>query len=358
MTAPTIEFRGEPTLAPMRDNRKVRDIDQAIDLYLDVLQTERGLTEASRSTYQWLLFKFARLYDADYAPWEITTEHCRLFLNQWRDASNATKAQHITTLRRFFAFLLDEGIIDENPMEKIRRPRRKRPEELDVVTVSSTDVGKLWAAVEDWDEFLCFALLTYSGPRRKAAATVRRQDVDLENRTIKFREKGNKSITKRAPEELLAIVREADAAGVWKSPGDWLIPNRREPRKKNERSPKVIYSIVKRVAKRAGVDVHPHALRAAFAVRYLEQHPGDLDALQKLLGHESTDTTRVYLRRQDDLAAMDRVTDLSWGAPRFKPKAVLPPTGFEPVLEDQPLDKHLQSKLVELRTHKRRKERA
>ena len=47
----------------------------------------------------------------------------------------------------------------------------------------------------------------------------------------------------------------------------------------------------------------PHDLRHTFALRYLEQHPGDLVGLARILGHESLETTKVYLRLSgDDLA--------------------------------------------------------
>ena len=56
-----------------------------------------------------------------------------------------------------------------------------------------------------------------------------------------------------------------------------------------------------------------HALRAAFAVFYLERHPGDVEALKELMGHRSIATTQVYLRKLDRRRAMERVRDLSWG---------------------------------------------
>ena len=47
----------------------------------------------------------------------------------------------------------------------------------------------------------------------------------------------------------------------------------------------------------------PNALRHTFARRYLDQNPGDLIGLARILGHESLETTKVYLRpTSDDLA--------------------------------------------------------
>ena len=81
--------------------------------------------------------------------------------------------------------------------------------------------------------------------------------------------------------------------------------------RKGDRDDRVIWRIVKRVAARAGVEAHVHALRAAFAVYYLERFPGDVEALKELLGHRSIATTQVYLRKLDRANAMERVRGLS-----------------------------------------------
>lgn len=43
-------------------------------------------------------------------------------------------------------------------------------------------------------------------------------------------------------------------------------------------------------------ETKPHDLRHTFAHRYLQQHPGDLVGLARILGHESLDTTKIYTR--------------------------------------------------------------
>jgi hypothetical protein len=131
----------------------------------------------------------------------------------------------------------------------LQRPRRKRSEDLDVVTVSAEDVLRLLEACADWQKFLC---------------------------------------------------------------------------------DKVIWEGVKRVAVRAGVRCHVHALRAAFAVQFDEAHPDQVIALKELMGRR-IETTLVYLRRKDKAKAMESVRDLSWGVSGFSSQAQEAHTGFEPV---------------------------
>jgi hypothetical protein len=66
----------------------------------------------------------------------------------------------------------------------------------------------------------------------------------------------------------------------------------------------VIWETVRRIAARANVRSHAHAVRAAFAVRFDEAHPDQLFALKDLFGHALLDTTLVYLRRRKKQLAM------------------------------------------------------
>jgi integrase len=154
---------------------------------------------------------------------------------------------------------------------------------------------------------------------------------------MRFQEKGGKVVVKPMPDELVAILRAAwESSEVAVGPDEYVIPNRRPASvRRRERSPKVIWETVRRVAARAHVRSHAHALRAAFAVRFDEAHPDQLLALKDLLGHARLETTLVYLRRRNKQLAMERVRDLSWGSVGgfvLQPNAVEAHTGFEPAL--------------------------
>lgn len=299
-------------------DRRMNDLDWAIDAYIGEL-ARRGKTANTRRKYRELLWKFSsdvHPKDAD----QVTPDDCRRFLDRWIDCAPGTIALHVSILKGFFDFIVGEGALERSPMERIKRPRRPRPEDTEVVTVTAEDVQRVFRATEDWQELLCISVLAYMGPRRNAASNARRRDVDLERGTVRFKEKGGKVAVKPLPDELAAIIRAADENGVWPTRDDYLIPNRRGHRNR-ERSNKVIYDTVKKVAGRAGVHTHVHALRAAFAVRFDEANPGRLIALKELLGHTHIETTMIYLRRKDREKEMETVRGLSWGASMFPPNA-------------------------------------
>jgi integrase len=314
---------------------------RVIDAFIGDL-ARRGRSQATRNSYRRLLNDFADVV-RDKPPFELELSDYERFLDRWTDSSPSTLASGVSLVRAFSRFLYERGEASEDFTRYLVRPRRKRAEDLDVVTVSSEDVLKLLDACADWQEFLCVTTAVYLGARRAALARVRRGDVDLVRGTIRFLEKGGKVATKPLPDEYLAILLAAEWDGLWSGADDYLIPNRRPASvRRVERSDKVIWEGVKRVATRAGVRCHVHALRAAFAVQFDEAHPDQVIALKELMGHRRIETTLVYLRRKDKAKAMESVRDLSWGLHQganrqrvadsgFSSQALEAHTGFEPV---------------------------
>ena len=310
------------------------NFDRAIDRYLGEL-ARAGRQSSTRLSYQRYLFKLAVQVERsrpEPTARDVTTDDCREFLDKWVGSSPSTVCSIHSALNGFFHWLYLEGEIDANPMTRIARPRRPRPEDLDVTIIKPGDVERMLAAAEDWQEFLCLSVLAYTGIRRSSASRLRWRDVDLEDGTIRVLEKGGKTAVKPIPSELIEILRAAAASGeVASGPADYVIPNRRLASvRRSERSSKVIWETVKEVAARVEVPANVHALRRAFAVAFLTSHPGALEALQALLNHSRIDTTQVYLRALNRSKVMEAVRDLSWGSV-FQSNLGEAHTGFEPV---------------------------
>ncbi len=124
-------------------------------------------------------------------------------------------------------------------------------------------------------------ILAYLGPRRDSASRLRWRDVDLDEGTVGFKEKGSKVAVKPMPHELHAILRAAFESGaVGVQPDDYVIPNRRPASvRRKERSNKIIWETVLRVANRVGVKATVHALWRAFAVAFLTGKLGAIESL-------------------------------------------------------------------------------
>lgn len=332
---------------------------------LDSFEAELALSHshATRRAYMWTLGKFADQHPGIELVELASRRTWTTFLGRWRELTPSTKAARIAACAAFTAYLKREGIIPVDPMLDVPRPKRIPADKLDVPAISTAELRSLFDHVTSWAECAALFLVVYTGARRGAAARVRWGDVELdERREITFREKGGQTHRKPLPDELAAFLRAARDSGVIDtSPNAYIIPNLMPERvQRAERDDRIVWTLIRRIAKRAGIRDERgrgpavHALRAAFATYYLEEHGGQIDELKELLGHKRIETTEVYLRRLDRARRMERVRGLSFG---FGAPFVLPAnveeahTGFEPVLsanaEDEPSPRNVKVTHVE-----------
>ena len=272
-------------------------LSRAVDLWMGEL-ARAGRTQGTRDSYGRYLNKLIDQLERskpDPRAEEVTVNDCRAFLDNWIGKSPSTVGTIHSALNGLFDWLYLEGEIQENPMKRIKRPRRQRPEDTAVVTITRPEVERMLDSTKGWQEFLCLSILAYMGVRRNSASRLRWKDVDLEAGTLRFlEEKGSKTSEKPMPYDLLAILVAARESGeVACGPNDYVIPNRRKGTvRRAERCDKVIWNTVLIVAKRVGVIATVHAFRRAFAVAFLESHPGALESLQALMNHSRIDTPR------------------------------------------------------------------
>ena len=154
---------------------------RAIDLWLGEL-SRAGRQDGTLDSYRRHLNKLVDQLERnrpDVDVREVSTNDCRTFLDNWRGRSASTVCTVHSAVNGLFDWLFLEGEVDVNPMARIKRPRRPRPGEADVVIVTPDDVERMFAARENWQEFLCLSVLAYVGARRSAASRLRWRDVDL-----------------------------------------------------------------------------------------------------------------------------------------------------------------------------------
>lgn len=292
--------------------RTMLTLDRAADDFLGDCR-RRGFSERTITSYRRTYDQLADRLPVDQDVSKTTADDLRRLLASKSHLAPGTVAGMEAHLSSLFRWLLVERKIAKDPMALLPRTRRKRAEDLDVLTVSTDDVRLMLRAASGWAERLCLGVLVYTGCRRHAAANLTLKDYDRARRRIRFREKGGKVIWKPVPDELGRLLEAAFAAGVYER-DSYLIPNEgpRSKWKREGRDDRFVWRIVKQVADRAGVEAHAHALRAAFACFYLETHERDTVALKELMGHRTIATTEIYLRRLNKEREMERVRDLNW----------------------------------------------
>jgi integrase/recombinase XerD len=215
----------------------------------------------------------------------------------WADLSRSTVARKSAALRRFFAFLADEGHRSDDPGAALPRPgaRRALPKVL-----SHRDVDRLFAAIaerqardppdpNDLRLAALVELLYGSGLRATELVSLPRNAIQPDRPYMILKGKGGR-------ERLAPISDRARAAvAAWRahvaSDRAWLFPSG-----KKHLSRVRLHQLIKALAAEAGVPpdrVSPHVLRHAFATHLLEGG-ADLRALQAMLGHADIATTEIY----------------------------------------------------------------
>lgn len=202
--------------------------------------------------------------------------------------------RHLSALRRFFAWLLDDDQIRANPVDGLKAPRarRKLPRTLDPDQVLQL-LEIRGDAVLDLRDRALLELCYSSGLRVSELADARWQRLDATEGLIRVIGKGDKErIVPVGRHALAALARWRDCARDLPQPDrDWIFTTL-------QGKPLGVRAIQKRIAQRArsqGLDchVHPHQLRHSFASHILESS-GDLRAVQELLGHANLSTTQIY----------------------------------------------------------------
>ncbi|WP_176501488.1 tyrosine-type recombinase/integrase [Sphingomonas sp. HMP9] len=215
----------------------------------------------------------------------------------WSALSRSTVGRKSASLRRFFAFLADEGHRADDPGKALPRPGTARtlPKVL-----SHADIDRLFGAIaeraardpldpNDLRLSALFELLYGSGLRATELVSLPRNAVHPDRPFLILRGKGGR-------ERLVPISDRARAAvAVWRAyvatDRLWLFPSG-----KGHLSRIRLYQLVKALAAEAGIPpdrVSPHVLRHAFATHLLAGG-ADLRALQSMLGHADIATTEIY----------------------------------------------------------------
>ena len=203
----------------------------------------------------------------------------------------------LSAVRSFYVFLQKEGLIIENPLEKISSPKldRKLPHYLTPDEINrflsapdiSTPIGQRDKAMLE--------LLYAAGLRVSELVHIKLNQIDMDTREIRVVGKGSKErmvlMGKPAEDAVDVYLRESRPTLSGKKKTDIVFINRFG----NPLIERRIQKIVKRYALQIGITkkVHPHTIRHTFATHMLDGG-ADLRVVQELLGHASLTTTQIY----------------------------------------------------------------
>jgi integrase/recombinase XerC len=270
-------------------------LDRHIGEFLDQLASRGRHRPATLDAYRrdlTTLADWATQHALEQAD-QLTAERMRAFASgeHRRGLAPRSVARRLSALRRFFAYLRQHGVINQDPLKDVRAPKsaRRLPETLDIEQVLALLNIPLDNDLAYRDRAM-LELFYASGLRVSELTALNWPALDAAQGLVKVVGKGQR-------ERIVPVGRHAlSALAAWRQ------------RQTNSEEQAIfsgpsgqrltVRAIQKRVAhwsQRQGLDqrVHPHQLRHSFATHLLESS-GDLRAIQELLGHANLSTTQVY----------------------------------------------------------------
>ena len=274
---------------------------EQIDDYLRYSQIERGLSPNTIAAYQQDLQEFlAYVKEEQMQDWPLEAVEIDAFLAKERDLgkANSSISRLVSTLRRFYQWLVRQQLIALDPMSQIDALKREKRMPL---ALTEAEVGRLLEQPDITKDLgirdrALLELLYATGMRVSEAVNLQLADVHADLQLIKVLGKGSKE--RLIPVSDLALdwikrylpVRDQQLLKRGKS-SDYLFLNSRG----GQLTRQAVWQKIKKYCQQAGIakDVTPHTLRHSFATHLLE-HGADLRVVQEILGHTDISTTQIY----------------------------------------------------------------
>jgi len=285
--------------------------EELVDKFLDAIWMERGLSANTLGAYRADLMTLNRGLSENNIPIGDAGKADLLEFIARRVEGGAkprSTARQLSSYRRFFRYIMREGLRDDDPTADIEMPRigRSLPK-----TLTEEEVDSLLHA-PNTDEPLghrdraMLELLYATGLRVSELINLQLSQVNFNQGVLRIVGKGDRErlipLGEEAQRWLRDFIDGPRMEILLERQTDYLFPTRRGDRMTRQ----AFWHIIKRYAKKAEIQkkLSPHSLRHAFATHLLNRG-ADLRVVQLLLGHSDLSTTQIYTH-----VARERLKDL------------------------------------------------
>lgn len=284
------------------------DEQRLLEQFIDHLWMEHGLSENTLSAYRNDLAGFsAWLAAMNNSLVSVNTSDVQAYLASKFEQGyqSRSSARLLSTLRRFYAWLLRDRQISHDPTRLLESPKvgRSLP-----AAINEQQVVNLLNAPDTGDDIgyrdrAMLELLYATGLRVSELVNLQLSQVSVEPGVLRIMGKGNKErlvpVGEVALDWLAAYTRHVRPSLLQSksSATNAVFVTRRGKAMTRQ----AFWYMIKRHALRAGIDpekLSPHTLRHAFATHLLN-HGADLRVVQMLLGHSDISTTQIYTHVAD-----------------------------------------------------------
>ena len=287
---------------------QIAEHEQArIEQFCDHLWMEHGLSQNTLSAYRNDLATTTQyLHKRGVALRFATALDLQAVLSEFFEAGGKTRsaARLISSLRRFYRYLLRENTISQDPTQLLESPRNERKIP---ATLNEQQVELLLNAPDLESELglrdrAMLELLYATGLRVSELVGLQLMQITLDPGVLRVIGKGDKErlvpVGENAIDYLVQYLKTARPALMQhKMPVDAVFVTRRG----DAMTRQAFWYLIKRYAASASISANqlsPHTLRHAFATHLLN-HGADLRVVQMLLGHSDISTTQIYTHVAD-----------------------------------------------------------
>ena len=209
--------------------------------------------------------------------------------------SDATKTRVIAALRCYYKFLVSEGYVNENPLDKIhtKKLEKKLPNILDageIIKLLDSPNGSDLKSIRDK---AMLELLYATGIKVSEIIDVKLSDINLQIGILHLHDKKERIIPlyPAAVKTLSNYVLNVRPAIILNQNEDLLFTNMSG----QALSRQGLWKIIKHYSEKAEIkkDITPHTLRHSFAAHLLE-NGAQLKDIKEMLGHSDISSTQIY----------------------------------------------------------------
>jgi integrase/recombinase XerD len=274
--------------------------DSSVTRFLDAVWMERGLASNTLAAYRADLTALSRWLAERDVPITRTTRAELLAFIAFRVDAGArprSTARQLSSFRRFFRYLVREGVLRDDPTAQIAMPKigRSLPKSLTEEEVESLLNAPAIADPLGHRDRTMLEVLYATGLRVSELVNLKYSQINTNQGVIRIIGKGNRErlipLGEEAVRWLTEFVKGPRNEILLDRTTDYLFPTRRGDRMTRQ----AFWHIIKRYARKAQIDkeLSPHTMRHAFATHLLN-HGADLRVVQMLLGHSDLSTTQIY----------------------------------------------------------------
>lgn len=275
-------------------------MEKTLDGFITYLHNVKKKSENTVLSYNRDLTKFIKYLRTNKITSldKVEEKDLEKYINELNDNGfkSATVSRNIASLKAFFHYLNNEGVLSNDPTKSLKSPKieKKIPEILTTDEVFALLEQPSGDSPKEIRDKAMLELLYATGIRVSELINLETSDVNLKTSSILCRD-GSKSRTipygKKAKDALTRYLEGAREAIVDNKESTILFANCSG----QKMSRQGFWKLIKHYAKKAGIesDITPHTLRHSFAA-HLVENGADLRSVQEMLGHSDISTTQIY----------------------------------------------------------------